>query len=571
MKKPVIGVGISLFTLVGTCQITAFVVVPTRRIPSLGNCKTSQRYGIKDFLKTALGRKPPDNNELPTTGSEPTTKEELPTSTIEVIDTSPPLTEPSVNPFLVTKQVEEASICIIGGGVSGLTAAITASDALLNKPGDFKIVLLEATPHLGGRVQSDVTDDGFVLDRGFAVFIEEYPAAKKILDMEALKLGKFLPGALVKCQGQGKLAKVADPFRQPEQILNALIAPVGSFVDKIKVLPLLYHCISKDLEEIFAEKEISTMEVLSKRWEFSEDMISKFYKPFLEGIYLASLEEQSSRMFHFVFKMFSEGAATLPAGGIGAVAAQLANRAAAAGVDTRTSTPVVAIKQDKDGMFEVDLEGGKHQIKAKAVILATDGHVAQRLMSNVDGFESLESLPENPQRSVGCLYYGFDSDVPIKEPILILNGIEEDRGTEAFPVNNVCFPSVVSPGYAPEGKNLCSVTVLKEAMEMYKGRENDLDVAVRNQLSSWFPEQKADILETWDLKKIYYIPNAQPGQFKGTFPANVNGGRESDSYRDKKLPKGLVICGDHMATATLNGALESGVNAGKKAASRLTE
>ena len=116
------------------------------------------------------------------------------------------------------------------------------------------------------------------------------------------------------------------------------------------------------------------------------------------------------------------------------------------------------------------------------------------------------------------------------------------------------------------GKNLCSVTVLKDAMEIYKGREKDLDQAVRQQLGTWFPDHKTAILNTWDLKKIYYIPNAQPSQFKGPFPANVNGGRNADSYRGKPLPTGLVICGDHMATATLNGALESGVNAGKATA-----
>ena len=459
-----------------------------------------------------------------------------------------------------------ASICIIGGGVSGLAAAITAANAVKNKPIDFKIILLEATSTLGGRVQSDVTDDGFVLDRGFAVFIEEYPVAKQLLDMQALELGKFLPGALVKCKGRSKLAKVADPFRQPEEIFNAIIAPVGSLLDKVKVLPLLFHSVSMEVEELFLEKETSTLEALKQRWGFGDDMINTFYKPFLEGIYLAPLQEQSSRMFHFVFKMFSQGAATLPAGGMGAVAKQLAEKATIAGVDLRTMTPVVSIQQNDSGTFEVELEGGTKQINAKSVILATDGEVAQKIMSNVDGFESLESLPENPQRAVGCLYYGFDTKVPIQEPILILNGMGSDRGTEAFPVNNVCFPSVVSPGYAPAGKSLCSVTVLKDAMEIYKGREKDLDRAVRQQLGTWFPDHKTAILDTWDLKKIYYIPKAQPSQFKGPFPANVNGGRNADSYRGKPLPTGLVICGDHMATATLNGALESGVNAGKAAA-----
>ena len=92
------------------------------------------------------------------------------------------------------KPVEDASICIIGGGVAGLVAASEAAKAL--KPSDDvnKIILLEASESLGGRVQSDKTDDGFVLDRGFAVFIEEYPKAKQLLDYDKLGLGKFQPG-----------------------------------------------------------------------------------------------------------------------------------------------------------------------------------------------------------------------------------------------------------------------------------------------------------------------------------------------------------------------------------------
>ena len=86
------------------------------------------------------------------------------------------------------------SLCVIGGGVSGLTAAITAAEAAGGKNSDTKVVLLESSPTLGGRVQSDMTEDGYVLDRGFAVFIEEYPAAKALLDYNDLSLGKFLPG-----------------------------------------------------------------------------------------------------------------------------------------------------------------------------------------------------------------------------------------------------------------------------------------------------------------------------------------------------------------------------------------
>jgi len=51
----------------------------------------------------------------------------------------------------------------------------------------------------------------------------------------------------------------------------------------------------------------------------------------------------------------------------------------------------------------------------------------------------------------------------------------------------------------------------------------------------------------------------------------INGGRPCNTFRDEELPEGVLVCGDHMATATLNGALESGANAGKFAASILAK
>jgi hypothetical protein len=61
---------------------------------------------------------------------------------------------------------------------------------------------------------------------------------------------------------------------------------------------------------------------------------------------------------------------------------------------------------------------------------------------------------------------------------------------------------------------------------------------------------------------LLQIPKAQPSQYNGPFPASFNGSRSSTNFYGKELPKGFFVCGDHMATATLNGAVESGVTAG---------
>jgi phytoene dehydrogenase-like protein len=399
--------------------------------------------------------------------------------------------------------VEEADIVIIGGGVSGLTAAITASQAA--KKGDLKIVLLESSTRLGGRVMSEVTDDGYTLDEGFAVFLDEYPEVKKVLDFEALKLKPFLAGALVKLKDRNSFARVADPLREPGDIFNSILAPVGSLIDKVKVIPLFLNVKTKSVEKLFEEQETDTEAALIERWGFSDKFIAKFYKPFLEGIYLAPLSQQSSRMFSFVFKMFSEGSATLPEGGMIKVADQLVEKARQAGVDIQLQTPVTRLETKSDGSVIVESTyNDKHTIyKAKSVIVATDGKVAQKLLSQIDGFASLEQLPEYPQLTVGCLYYSFEGTPPVEDPILILNG--EESGDEKNPVNNVCFPSVVNKGYAPEGFSLCSVTVLGPAMQAFKNKPEELDQAVRQQLGTWFHERRSEILEEWVLKKIFFV------------------------------------------------------------------
>jgi phytoene dehydrogenase-like protein len=359
-------------------------------------------------------------------------------------------------PSFATKgRAESADIVIIGGGVSGLAAAITAAEAMQENQQKKNIILLEANKKLGGRVTSEKTDDGFVLDEGFAVFIEEYPEVKKILDYDALELKQFLPGAKVKLKGRKDLARVADPLRNPGDIVDSVLSPIGSLLDKVKVLPLVLNVRLSSVEDIFNEKETDTESALIERWGFSDDFISTFLKPFLEGIYLSPLSQQSSRMFSFVFKMFSDGSAALPKGGMIAVTDQLVKKAESLGVQIITEMPVTRVLmsggKDNDNII-VECKGDTQRcFETSSVVVATDGRIAKKIIGNVKGFESLKDVPDQPQLAVGCLYYAFEGKAPVEEPILVLNGVTEDNE----PVNNVCFPSMVNEGYAPEGYNLC--------------------------------------------------------------------------------------------------------------------
>lgn len=443
-------------------------------------------------------------------------------------------------------------VCVIGGGISGLSSAFRLSNSSSDDSNTLKTIILEANSVIGGRVSSEVVD-GFTLNRGFAVFIDEYPEAKEIFQYDNLKLAAFQPGALVKTKKGRGLARVADPLRQPWRLLDAIKSPIGKVWDKFRLVPLLLHVKSKSIADLFQEDETDVYTCLKKKYQFSDKMIEEFFKPFFEGIFFCPLQEQSSRMFHFVFKMFSQGSATLPTGGMQAVADQIHSQVRSNGVEVCIDSPVMSLHKVSDGTFDVVFNDGR-MIKSKCIICATDNVAARKILATLPELAWISDLEDPFDRSVGCVYYKLKGEVPVKEAILILNG----QGCTESNINNICFPSVVNPSYAPDGYHLCSVAIDGGIMSKYEGQDDQLDQVIRQKLGEYFPDSQNDIESDWELLRIYRINNAQPAQLLGPMPANVHGGRPCNMYREVRLPDGLFLCGDYMNTASLNGALESG-------------
>ncbi|KAL3826887.1 hypothetical protein ACHAXA_000855 [Cyclostephanos tholiformis] len=524
--------------------------------------------------------------------------------------------------------IDDVDLLVIGGGISGLAAAITASEASalatttsttttrqsLPSPRPPSVMLLESSDDLGGRVRTDVTADGYVLDRGFAVFVEDYPSSRRLLDYGALELGRFEPGALVRLRryddsddadddgvhgGRYYFASLSDPLRRPHSALETIFSSVCGTLDKLRLVPLFLTVLTGTVEGLFDMDDVDAKTCLREKYGLSREFVDAFFAPFIEGIYLTSLENISSRMLHFVMKMFAGGYASLPRGGMRTIVDQLKNRAIGLGVDVRYGGG------GGGGEFVVRFDSRGHgttarTVRARSVVIATDVDAANGLLMGTNGLiggggvtaaddgssssssptpgvGSLASLP--PRCSVGCLYYGFPSPAPILDPVLILNGEgrrdPSHRNTMEYPINNVCFPSRVQQGHAPVGYELCCVSILENALVGHGNDIDSLDKSVRRQLSTWFSEYASDIIDEcgWIRKGSYLIDNAQPANYhRGggvddvVMCANVHGGRDCSTFRGVLLPRGIYVCGDHMATSTLNGALESGVNAGDAAA-----
>ena len=214
----------------------------------------------------------------------------------------------------MSTQSEE--IIIIGAGLSGLACAIALQEA------GARPLLLEAADGPGGRVRTDEVD-GFLLDRGFQVYLDAYPTAGELLDLPKLDLRAFEPGALV--FRAGKLHRVIDAFRRPKELLNSALAPIGSLFDKARVGRLRFSLMRKPIETIAESRDVSTEQYL-RDFGFSSTIIDRFFRSFYGGIFLERELGTSSRMFEFTFKMFSQGSATLPAQGMGQISKQLAQQ-----------------------------------------------------------------------------------------------------------------------------------------------------------------------------------------------------------------------------------------------------
>ena len=426
--------------------------------------------------------------------------------------------------------MERGEVLVVGGGLAGLACALELAGRGVG------VRVLEASDGVGGRVRTDRVD-GFLLDRGFQVLLTAYPEASRVLDLDALDLRPFAPGARIRLADG--FTRIGDPLRRPGDLWATLRSPVGTLTDKARVARLRLrlarrgeaeagplHPHGSGSDRAAPGPETTTLARLRAEG-FSERMIEGFFRPFLGGVFLESELETPARFFEYVFRMFTRGSAALPARGMGAIPGQLAGRLPAGSV--RTGARVTAV--DADG---VELEGGE-RLGAAAVVVAVPRPEAARL---------LPELGRSGSRSVTCLYYAAP-EPPEREPLLVLDG------TGRGPINNLCVPDRVAPEYAPADRSLVSVTVLGT----YRDRAG-LVAAVESQLRDWY----GPVADTWEPLALYAIEHALPTDAPGLhapFGPDLPG-------RDRTF-----LAGDHTVQPSIEGALRSGRRAAEAVAESL--
>lgn len=394
-----------------------------------------------------------------------------------------------------------ADVVIVGAGLAGLTAAKVLGDAGIDA------VMFESSDGVGGRVRSDIVD-GFVLDRGFQVLLTGYPEIHRHLDIEALELKTFEPGALMWRGGKGTV--IGDPFRRPGTLASTTFAPIGSPLDKARVALMRARLRRADPRRLLRGDDIPTARALHERG-FSQAAIERFFTPLFGGIQLDPHLSASSRMFDVIFRTLATGDSAVPARGMGQISAQLAARAHR--VPVHLSTPVAHVAPGR-----VTLDDGSN-VSCRAVLVATEGPVASRLLG----------LAPVGSRAAGCVWFDAPRS-PVDGRYIVLDG------TGHGPVLNVAVMSDVSPSYAPDGRHLIAAALPGVA-------DGDLETLARTQLRAWWGPQVDD----WRHLRTDRIPHGQPAQDPPFSPK-----------KKVSLGDGLFVAGDHRDTASIQGAMFSG-------------
>ncbi|GEP35727.1 oxidoreductase [Nocardioides szechwanensis] len=408
-------------------------------------------------------------------------------------------------------------VVVVGAGLAGLHCARTLAAAGLD------VRVLEASDAVGGRIRTDVVDD-FLVDRGFQLLNPGYPAVRRLVDVEALGLQPFEAGVAARLDDG--LQVMAHPLHAPRLAPTTLRAAATRPREVAAVvrwlLPLAQASVGRGrLATRLPDRVDGTLgEALDRAGV--DGTIGTVVRRFLAGVLLEDDQSTSAAYALLLVRAFAAGTPGLPAAGMQALPEQLAES-----LHGRVSllSPVETIGGE-DGRHVLWVAG--RRVTCRRLVVATGAREAARLTGG----------PGRELKGVVTQWFAAD-EAPSGRALLHVDGRRRATG----PVLNTAVVSAAAPSYAPGGQHLVQVSAL-----LGPGRP----VPTERELSRHAGELFGASPHRWRSLARYEVPDALPVQLQ-----------PFTERRRIVVESGVVLCGDHRDTASIQGALVSGGRAAR--------
>ncbi len=430
--------------------------------------------------------------------------------------------------------MQTADVAVVGAGLAGLAAATLLADQGL------EVVVWEAADDVGGRVRTDEID-GFRLDRGFQVLLPSYPEVGRQIDLPALRPRPFVRGLVLRDGVRSVM--LGDPTGGTGALAGLVPGRALRLGDLARIARLAARDSLVRPAVLFAGPERSTRAELRARG-LSDHAIDGVIAPLLRGMFLEEDLSTSSRYFHLLMRSFATRSPMLPAEGMAALPRQLAARLRPGTIRLGCPADIVT----GGGVRSRDGES----LRAKVVIVATDGTTAARLVPGIT----------EPSWHGVTTYYFRAARSPLRRGVLVVEGSVDPRwparAQRSGPVVNTVVLSEVAPSYAPPGTVLIAASVLGVPEDVPSGGAGESapadelgarvggrpdEQAVRAHLGLLYGTSTDD----WQLIARYPVARAVPAM---TSPHVFQ--------RPVRTASGVYVCGDHRDTSSIQGALFSG-------------
>lgn len=408
-------------------------------------------------------------------------------------------------------------VVVVGAGIAGLVCASQLAQAGLD------VQVIEASDGVGGRIRTDLID-GFRCDRGFQLLNPAYPAARQLLDLNALQLRQF--GAGLGLVADGDVRVLADPRRSPSRLPATLRSGYLDPPELARLVRWAAPAIGPRRSSGPDTTLRDSLDAAKAHGRLRADVLEQF----LTGVLADDTGATSAEFVLLLMRSFLRGTPGVPAAGMQAIPDQLA-----AGLNgrIRTSSPATRIRTGSYPAVHVPDE----TFEARAVVVATDATPAG----------ALTGVGVPAMKGLSTYWFATDS-APTPTDLLMLDA----RGPAAGPIVNVAVMTNTAPSYAPPGRHLVqATTLLRRGQEPTAVEESQ----VRQQLQRMLAVSARD----WELVIAHHVREALPEQLP---PLR--------SRQPVDLGNGVFVAGDHRDTASIQGALVSGERAASAVIERLS-